>query len=112
MPFTVSIVIGGIVRQILNVDGVLIRCVDSVKAILRSENGQFTQGFVPASMLFIIGSMAIIGPLDEGLPGDSSVLATPLKTPSQPCPWCGGMSRRVSHAGHGGPYHHFRLLPA
>ncbi|KPC98200.1 putative membrane protein YdfK [Geobacillus sp. BCO2] len=43
-----------------------------------SGNGQgsIAKGFVSATLLFVIGAMAIVGALDSGLRGDHSVLYT------------------------------------
>lgn len=71
-----SVLIGSILGELCNIEGVLDFTGNSIKKIFKSENGSFTQGFVSASMLFCIGSMAILGPLDEGLTGDRSILLT------------------------------------
>ncbi|WP_217588437.1 DUF554 domain-containing protein [Lentibacillus saliphilus] len=42
-----------------------------------SESGMsFSQGFVTATLIFCVGAMAIIGPLDSGIRGDHEVLLT------------------------------------
>lgn len=71
-----SILFGGIIGEIFDLDGLLTRGGDRLKTTLRSSNGNFTEGFVSATMLFCIGSMAILGALDEGLTGDYTVLMT------------------------------------
>lgn len=38
------------------------------------KNGGFSSGFVNGTLLFCVGAMAIIGALNDGLKGDSSVL--------------------------------------
>ena len=40
------------------------------------DQSQFTQAFMTATMLFCIGSMAIIGSLESGLTGDNATLYT------------------------------------
>lgn len=42
----------------------------------KSEQGSIAEGFVTATLIFVIGSMAIIGALDSGLRNDHSVLIT------------------------------------
>ncbi|CAM3942318.1 DUF554 domain-containing protein [Mesobacillus zeae] len=39
-------------------------------------NGSISQGFVTATLIFVIGAMAIIGALDSGIRGDHDVLYT------------------------------------
>ncbi|CAM4201703.1 DUF554 domain-containing protein [Lederbergia lenta] len=41
-----------------------------------SEKGSIAQGFVTATLIFVIGAMAIIGALDSGIRGDHQVLYT------------------------------------
>ena len=40
------------------------------------EQSEFTQAFMTATMLFCIGSMAIVGSLESGLTGDNATLYT------------------------------------
>ena len=69
-----SVLIGGIIGEILRVEDRILRGGDVLKKIMRSGNARFTEGFLAATLLFCIGSMAIIGPLQEGLTGDRSVV--------------------------------------
>ncbi|MDL2307157.1 DUF554 domain-containing protein [Desulfovibrio sp. OttesenSCG-928-C06] len=71
-----SILIGGIIGELIGIEDLLDKTGEALKRLLRSGNGTFTQGFVNATMLFCIGSMAILGPLEEGLRGDRSILLT------------------------------------
>lgn len=71
-----SLLIGAILGELCDLEGALTRGGNGLKKLLRSGNSTFTDGFVNATMLFGIGSMAILGPLDEGLTGDISILMT------------------------------------
>ncbi|MTH54154.1 DUF554 family protein [Bacillus mangrovi] len=42
----------------------------------KSKSGNIAEGFVTATLIFVIGAMAIVGALDSGLRGDHSVLLT------------------------------------
>lgn len=42
----------------------------------KSPNSSIAQGFITASLIFVIGSMAVIGALYSGLRGDHSILIT------------------------------------
>lgn len=42
----------------------------------KGESASIAQGFVSASLIFVIGAMGIVGALDSGLRGDHSVLIT------------------------------------
>ena len=69
-----SVLIGGILGELLCVEDRILRGGDVLKRAMRSGNARFTEGFLAATLLFCIGSMAIIGPLQEGLSGDRSVV--------------------------------------
>lgn len=71
-----SILLGGILGEILDIENFLITAGERLKRLIGSGSGTFTQGFVNATILFCIGSMAILGPLEEGLNGDMSILLT------------------------------------
>ena len=49
---------------------------DRLKRALRSGNARFTDGFVTGALLFCIGSMAILGSLQEGLGGGLTIVLT------------------------------------
>ena len=69
-----SVLIGGILGELIRVEDRILRGGDVLKRAMRSGNARFTEGFLAATLLFCIGSMAIIGPLQEGLSGDRSVV--------------------------------------
>ncbi len=46
------------------------------KKLGSSDQGSISQGFVTATLIFVIGAMAIIGALDSGIRGDHNVLYT------------------------------------
>ena len=69
-----SILIGGILGEALAVEDRILRGGNILKKAMKSGNARFTEGFLAATLLFCIGSMAIIGPLQEGLSGDRSVV--------------------------------------
>ena len=71
-----SMVIGGIIGEALHLDEFLNSLGDRLKKRIKSKNEQFTDGFVSASLIYCVGSMAIIGALDEGLRGDPTILMT------------------------------------
>ena len=71
-----SIVFGGIIGEYLDVEGAITRGSDRLKKVLHSSNSRFTQGFVSSTLLFCIGSMAVLGPLQEGLESDKTIVLT------------------------------------
>jgi uncharacterized membrane protein YqgA involved in biofilm formation len=71
-----SILIGGIIGEAIGLEERFASLGNLLKARLKSRNPKFTDGLVTASLIFCIGSMAIIGSFDEGLRGDHTVLLT------------------------------------
>lgn len=71
-----SILLGAITGELLKLEDRLTGLGDWMKAHMRSGNERFTEGFVSSSVLFCIGSMAILGSFDEGLRGDHTILFT------------------------------------
>lgn len=71
-----SLVAGGLLGETLRLHEGLERLGEALKARLKSGNPRFTEGFVSATLLYCVGSMAIVGSFDEGLRGDSTVLLT------------------------------------
>ncbi len=68
-----SVVIGAVVGELLNIDGAVKRLGEAVEKRFRKEDGKgpsLAQGFVSASLLFCVGTMAIVGPLQSGLTGN------------------------------------------
>ncbi|AEV21205.1 DUF554 domain-containing protein [Geobacillus sp. G4] len=72
-----SLVFGGILGEWWNWEEKLNRLGQWLEVKV-SGNGQgsIAKGFVSATLLFVIGAMAIVGALDSGLRGDHSVLYT------------------------------------
>jgi hypothetical protein len=68
-----ALVAGGALGEWWQLEGRLTALGDGLKARVKG-GGQFTQGFVSASLLFCIGPMAILGSLNNGLAGDPTLL--------------------------------------
>jgi len=71
-----SILIGGVVGEAADLERRLEEAGEFLKSGVNSRNEFFTHGFVTASLIFCIGSMAVIGSIDEGIRGDRSLLLT------------------------------------
>ncbi|MRX73394.1 DUF554 family protein [Bacillus lacus] len=75
----ISLVIGAVIGELLNLEGKLYavgKWLEFKFGKKGSENSSISQGFVTATLIFVIGAMAIIGAMDSGLRGDHSVLLT------------------------------------
>ncbi|MCD8489715.1 MAG: DUF554 domain-containing protein [Desertifilum sp.] len=69
-----AIVIGGLLGEWWHIEEKLTTLGNTLKRRFKGE-GQFTEGFVAASLLFCIGPMALIGSINNGLVGDNALLA-------------------------------------
>lgn len=69
----ICIVIGTVIGEALNIEKGIEKLGDYAQRKLSGGNG-FAEGFVNATLLFMVGSMAVVGSLDAGLTGDASTL--------------------------------------
>lgn len=78
MIMILSMVVGILIGEGIDFNAYVNRFVEWLSAKFERGGTQstFSQGFLSASMLFCIGSMAIVGSLESGLLGDNSTLYT------------------------------------
>ena len=69
-----SIVLGGIAGELLDVDGRMTRMSDYLKKRIRLKSERFSEGLVTAFLIFCMGSMSILGPIEEGLGKPPNIL--------------------------------------
>lgn len=75
MLIVLSLVIGGLFGELINIEHGLDTMGEKLKkAVKRSGDNKFVDGFVTASLVTCIGAMAICGPIDEALTGNSQTL--------------------------------------
>lgn len=74
----ISLVVGTVIGEWLDLEGKFNRFGKWVESLFgkRAQQGTIAEGFVTATLIFVIGSMAIIGALDSGLRNDHNVLIT------------------------------------
>jgi uncharacterized membrane protein YqgA involved in biofilm formation len=71
----ISVVVGAIIGELLDLDGRLNRFGERLEARFKKGNSpSIAEGFVTASLVFCVGSMTIVGSLRSGLVGDHSML--------------------------------------
>lgn len=72
----ISIVIGAVVGEWLDLDDLVTRLGQWIESKLPKKNkeGNIAEGFVTATLIFVVGSMAIIGAIDSGIRNDHNVL--------------------------------------
>lgn len=72
-----SLVLGGVLGEIWDWDRKLNQLGEWIeKKMGGNKQGDIARGFVSATLLFVVGAMAIVGALDSGLRGDHRVLYT------------------------------------
>ncbi|WP_282141050.1 DUF554 domain-containing protein [Cytobacillus oceanisediminis] len=72
-----SLVFGAVIGEYFALEDKLNKLGDWLESKIGSKGqGSISQGFVTATLIFVIGAMGIIGALDSGIRGDHSVLYT------------------------------------
>ncbi|MDO4739051.1 MAG: DUF554 domain-containing protein [Eubacteriales bacterium] len=75
MVVILSMVAGSVTGELLRIDDRLNAFGDwAQKKIARPGDSSFGQGFVSATLLFCVGSMAVVGALEAGLNNDPTIL--------------------------------------
>ena len=75
MLIVLSLVIGGLVGEAINIEKRLDSIGEKLKNLVKAKSdSRFVDGFVTVSLVTCVGAMAICGPLEEGLTGNSQTL--------------------------------------
>lgn len=69
----VSVLLGAITGEFLNIDDWMTRLSEKLKAKLGSSESRFTEGLMTAFLLYCTGSMTILGGIEAGMTGDASL---------------------------------------
>ncbi len=70
-----SLVIGCLIGQLLDIESKMEVIGQKLKTLARVKNdSRFVEGFVTTSLIICVGAMAIVGAMQDGLTGDSSML--------------------------------------
>lgn len=72
--FIFSLILGGIIGELIRLDQLLNNFGETVKQAFQVEDSRFTEGLITAFLLFCIGSMTIVGAIEEGLQGKRDLL--------------------------------------
>lgn len=67
-----SVLLGTAIGEVLGIEDWLNRVGSRLER--KFSKSKFAEGFVTSTLLFCVGSMAIVGPIQEGLTGDTSIL--------------------------------------
>ena len=72
----ISLATGTFIGELIDIEKRLNSFGDIMQKKFSSENKTFAEGFVTASLVFCVGSMAIIGSLNDGILRDPTILIT------------------------------------
>lgn len=72
--FILSLVIGAFLGEWIDIEAKLKDFGDWVENKTKKSNSNLSQGFVTATLLYCVGSMAILGSIESGINGNHSVL--------------------------------------
>ena len=74
LTFIFCLILGGITGELIGLQQLLFQMGDQVKAGLNIQDSQFTTGLITAFLLFCIGSVTIVGAIEEGIQGKRELL--------------------------------------
>lgn len=72
----ISLALGAMIGEWINIEKGLDKFGDWIEKRLNIKEGSPAKGFIYASLVFCVGSMAIVGSITDGVKGDSSILIT------------------------------------
>lgn len=70
----ISIVSGSVVGELIDIEKGINKFSEKIKNKTKFKNDKFSEGFITSSLLFCMGSMAILGAIEEGLGGEPNLL--------------------------------------
>lgn len=71
-----SVLFGAIIGELIDLDRWVTRLGDMIQEKVGTGHGNVTQGFVTATLLFCVGAMSVLGPLESGLKNDHTTQLT------------------------------------
>jgi len=69
-----SLILGGLLGEFLKMDDWVNSLGDRMKKATKSKNDSFSEGLITAFLLFCVGSMTILGAIEEGMGGKPELL--------------------------------------
>ncbi len=74
LVFILSLIFGGITGHLLRVDTLILDFADLFKNLVATNDSAFAKGLSTAFILFCVGSLTILGALEEGIQGKRNLL--------------------------------------
>lgn len=72
--FMFSLIIGSVMGQALRIDLFISHTSNDLKLLIGNDDSKFSEGLITAFLLFCVGSMTIVGALEEGIHGKKELL--------------------------------------
>ncbi len=72
--FIISLALGGVVGELIGIERQMEKLGDRLQKRLGDGHGKVSEAFVTASLIYCVGSMAILGSIKSGLQADHSIL--------------------------------------
>ena len=76
LAIVASLIVGGVLGELVNIEGQLEKFAGWLKSRTASSASGFVNGYVTASLLFCVGPMTVVGSIQDGTTGDSTLLLT------------------------------------
>lgn len=70
----ISIALGALIGELVDIDKKIEDLGNAIESKFKGKGSNISQGFVTSSLLFCVGSMAIVGALEGGLSGNYKIL--------------------------------------
>jgi uncharacterized membrane protein YqgA involved in biofilm formation len=70
----ISIALGSLIGELMDLDNMIQNLGNALEKKFKGKNVKISEGFVTSSLLFCVGSMAIVGALQSGLEGNHKIL--------------------------------------
>lgn len=74
MHMVFALITGAVIGELLRLDRMMERLGDFMKSKLKIGNEKFTEGLLTAFLLYCMGSLTILGAIEEGMGGSSELL--------------------------------------
>ena len=74
LVFIFSLILGGVSGELLKLQERVESAADLLRGRIGRSSGGFSEGLVTAFIIFCVGSMTIVGAIDEGLRGNHTIL--------------------------------------
>lgn len=74
MHMVMALVLGGLIGEGLRIDRWFEKIGDALKRKMKTGNERFTEGLLTAFLLYCMGSLTILGAIEEGMGGSSRLL--------------------------------------